>query len=92
MPRRKPRPPAGPPARPLRENQSYEAGPDGDWNVRRLTGSASGKTYRCPGCQQEIPAAQPHVVAWPAEGDGEDRRHWHTGCWSARDRRRPGRR
>jgi hypothetical protein len=89
MPRRKPRPAAGPPVRPLRESQSYEAGPDGEWNVRRLSGASTGKTYRCPGCQQEIPAAVPHVVAWPADGDAEARRHWHTACWAARERRRP---
>jgi hypothetical protein len=33
----------------------------------------------------------PHVVVWPADerGDLGDRRHWHTGCWRARDRRAP---
>ncbi len=32
-----------------------------------------------------------HVVAWPADGRGDlsDRRHWHSGCWRARDRRGP---
>ena len=31
------------------------------------------------------------VVAWPVDGSGDltDRRHWHTGCWKARDRRSP---
>jgi hypothetical protein len=89
MPRRKPRP-TGPPPRPVRESQSYEAGPDGDWNVRRLSGSGSGRTYRCPGCEQELPATVPHVVAWRVDGDAADRRHWHTACWGARSRRRPG--
>ncbi|HEY5031385.1 MAG TPA: hypothetical protein VIJ54_02835, partial [Actinomycetes bacterium] len=62
------------------------------WVVRRVTGSASTKPYRCPGCDQEIRPATPHVVAWPHEaGRGlEDRRHWHSACWQARDRRRPG--
>ena len=62
-----------------------------EWIARRITGSASTKPYRCPGCDQEIRPATPHVVAWPAQtGRGlEDRRHWHTACWSARDRRRP---
>jgi len=53
--------------------------------------AASGlKTYRCPGCDQEIRPGTPHVVAWPGDerGDLTDRRHWHTGCWAARDRRR----
>jgi hypothetical protein len=53
--------------------------------VRSLPGSP-GRTYRCPGCDQELPSAAPHVVAWP-EGREDDRRHWHTACWSARGRR-----
>jgi hypothetical protein len=61
------------------------------WVHRRVTGSAATKAYRCPGCDHEIRPATPHVVAWPAEtGRGlEDRRHWHSGCWDARERRRP---
>ena len=75
-----------------------------DYVVRRITGSTSTKPYRCPGCDQEIRPATPHVVAWPA-GDPDatatsapervaDRRHWHAACWRARDRRtaRAGRR
>jgi hypothetical protein len=71
-----------------------EEWPDGDWVVRSITGSASTKNYRCPGCDHEIRPATPHVVAWPAE-DGErerglgQRRHWHTACWRARGRRGP---
>ena len=53
--------------------------------VRSVAGSP-GRTYRCPGCDQELRSAVPHVVAWP-EGRPDDRRHWHTACWSARDRR-----
>ena len=76
-----------------------EAG-DGDWVVRPLSGSAGGKTYRCPGCDQEIRPGTPHVVTWPAYARDSDlepwdtesaadwRRHWHTACWRARDRRR----
>jgi hypothetical protein len=56
------------------------------WVVRPLTGSTTGRTYRCPGCDQELPAGSPHVVVWP-EGREDDRRHWHTACWGARDRR-----
>ncbi|QSB15879.1 hypothetical protein JQS43_05975 [Natronosporangium hydrolyticum] len=64
------------------------------YRVRHIPGGAAGKTYRCPGCAQEISPGVPHVVAWPESGlagfGGEaDRRHWHTGCWRARDRRRP---
>lgn len=65
-----------------------------DYLVRRLTGAASTKPYRCPGCDQLVRQATPHVVAWPAaDPDGTDRRHWHTACWRARDRRtaRPSR-
>ena len=63
---------------------------DGDWAVRTIPGGASTKTYRCPGCNQEIRPGTPHVVAWPVDGRGDesDRRHWHAGCWRARDRRR----
>jgi hypothetical protein len=67
---------------------AVQAWSDGDWYVRGVTGE---RTYRCPGCEQEIRAGVPHVVAWPADGRGDatDRRHWHTGCWRARDRRTP---
>ncbi len=70
--------------------QSVEVGRDGDWLVRAVSGDV-GKVYRCPGCDQEIGAGVPHVVAWPADerGDLSDRRHWHTGCWRARGRRAP---
>jgi len=64
---------------------------DGDWQVRAISGGASVKTYRCPGCDQEIRPGVAHLVAWPADdrGDLTDRRHWHSGCWRARDRRGP---
>jgi hypothetical protein len=58
--------------------------------VRSVSGSPAGKTYRCPGCDQLIRAAVPHVVAWPADApDAEDRRHWHATCWAARHTRSP---
>ena len=65
---------------------------DGEWMVRSIFGGAATKTYRCPGCVQEIRPGVAHVVAWPIDGRGDesDRRHWHTGCWRARDRRGPG--
>jgi hypothetical protein len=69
---------------------------DGEWLVRGIPGAASTKAYRCPGCDQEIPPGVAHLVAWPADddrsdgrGDVTDRRHWHSGCWRARDRRTP---
>jgi hypothetical protein len=79
-----------------------------DYLVRRVAGGSGStisgsktfsskvsgsKMYRCPGCDQELPSDVAHVVAWPENGRGsEDRRHWHTPCWSARDTRRPTRR
>jgi hypothetical protein len=70
-----------------------ESWPDGDWVIRLVPGSASAKSYRCPGCDQEIPPGTPHLVAWPAELPGpSERRHWHRTCWEQRMRRRPGRR
>jgi hypothetical protein len=59
-----------------------------EYQVRRITGSSSTKAYRCPGCDQMIRTATPHVVAWPlADAEAGDRRHWHRACWDARDRR-----
>lgn len=73
-----------------------EAGADGTaYAVRQVRGSE--KSYRCPGCDQLVPPGTPHVVAWPtehllgADAGLADRRHWHTACWRARDRRRPTR-
>ncbi len=72
-----------------------EAGPDGPWNVREVPASATGRAYRCPGCDQELTSAVAHLVVWPAEhlfgeqGALGDRRHWHRACWAARGRRRP---
>jgi hypothetical protein len=78
--------------RPLRSDivPLTESGPDGEWSVRAVPGAATTKTYRCPGCDQEIRPGLPHVVAWPM-GAEDDRRHWHTPCWSARLNRRSGR-
>jgi len=61
------------------------------WSVRQVRANDSGRVYVCPGCQQDVGAGTPHTVAWPAESMREldNRRHWHTACWSARERRRP---
>ena len=84
MPRR--RPPARRTSPPLRslESRRTEEGPDGyRYEVRAVAGSRATKTYRCPGCDHEIKPGTAHVVVWPADlGDGEDRRHWHTSCWT----------
>jgi hypothetical protein len=64
-----------------------------DYAVRTVTGTSAVKAYRCPGCDQLIPAGVPHVVAWPNDDPSADeRRHWHTACWTARERRAPNRR
>jgi hypothetical protein len=82
--------------------EQVEEAADGDWVVRPAAGGAAGgaKTYRCPGCDQEIRPGMPHLVTWAAyardsdldpwdtESAAELRRHWHTACWRARDRRR----
>lgn len=72
-------------------HQEVEEHADGDWVVRRISGAGATKTYRCPGCDQEIRPGVPHVVAWPADRSAgeDDRRHWHTPCWNARGRRGP---
>ncbi|WP_375489200.1 ATP/GTP-binding protein [uncultured Jatrophihabitans sp.] len=62
-----------------------------DYVVRSVTGQSATKDYRCPGCDQLILAGRPHVVTWPAaDPDADDRRHWHTACWAARNQRAPG--
>ena len=81
------------PRRPLNGGgfQRAEQGSDGDWLVREVTAAQATKAYRCPGCDHEIAPGTPHVVTWPADEHGSvvDRRHWHRGCWTARDRRGP---
>lgn len=65
------------------------------YTVRSLRGNHEGRSYVCPGCQQQLASSVAHLVVWPADGFGEglgdvsDRRHWHTNCWAARDRRPP---
>lgn len=69
-------------------HETIEEHHEGIYMVRRITGSSSTKPYRCPGCDQLIPMATPHTVAW-IEHDVESRRHWHTACWNKRDARKP---
>ena len=76
--------------------ERIESAPDGDWVVRAMPGEATVKTYRCPGCDQEIKPGTAHLVVWPAYTPGlAERRHWHRPCWDRRLRRhaqsRPGR-
>ncbi|QDP97038.1 hypothetical protein FOE78_14895 [Microlunatus elymi] len=79
------------PPRPLSSGHAGAASKaDGRWIVRSISGSSAVKDYRCPGCDQLIRPGTPHVVVWPADpGLGqssglEQRRHWHTSCWSRR--------
>ncbi|WP_233162176.1 hypothetical protein [Glycomyces salinus] len=90
MPRKNRRRSEPEPRRSTAMDSTIVDGPGGRFQVRRITGSAAEKTYRCPGCDLEIRPGTPHTVAWSDGGGGADRRHWHTGCWNARDRRRPG--
>lgn len=45
------------------------------------------KTYRCPGCDHEIPPGLGHEVVMPRDAPHE-RRHWHTGCWRRAESKR----
>lgn len=80
------------PVRPLTVHSSHvESGADGYYyEVRKITGDRAVKTYRCPGCDHEIRIGTPHVVVWQARSE-DDRRHWHTPCWTNRARRGPTR-
>jgi hypothetical protein len=51
--------------------------------IRRIQPYAATKTYRCPGCNQEIAVGVGHVVVVPLAQPGE-RRHWHSSCWEHR--------
>lgn len=68
-----------------------QSAPDGDWVVRTVPGQRTTKCYRCPGCDHEVRTGTQHVVAWPVD-EPDERRHWHTACWTARGRRSPTRR
>jgi hypothetical protein len=65
-------------------------GDDTELEVRRIQPYQARKTYICPGCNQDIPPGVGHVVVVPREAP-DLRRHWHSGCWANRTRRRPGR-
>lgn len=48
--------------------------------VHRVPAYRAAKRYVCPGCQNDVPSGQGHVVAWP-DHLPDDRRHWHLHCW-----------
>ena len=68
--RRRPRPDGSRPGGGGLGPEAVEEHPDGTWVVRRVSGSAATKPYRCPGCDQEVRPATPHVVAWPTDDLG----------------------
>ncbi len=61
---------------------------DDSVTVRVVQPYEARKRYLCPGCNQDIGEGTGHVVAVPHDAP-DLRRHWHKGCWAARDRRRP---
>ncbi|MCV7283539.1 hypothetical protein H7J88_28265 [Mycolicibacterium flavescens] len=89
---RRRRPHRPPPPLPRR----VETGPDGyDYEVRPVPAARAVKTYRCPGCDHEIRPQTAHLVVLPAdmgENAVDERRHWHTPCWTHRATRGPTRR
>ncbi|MGB9111966.1 MAG: hypothetical protein WCF24_04475 [Acidimicrobiales bacterium] len=58
--------------------------------VRMIQPYAATKSYRCPGCNQEITPGVAHLVVVPLAA-ADERRHWHTSCFERRRVRRPGR-
>ncbi|WP_133696039.1 MULTISPECIES: hypothetical protein [Mycobacteriaceae] len=95
MPRRRPERRKSSDLPPLPGQRRIELGADGfDYEVRPVPGARAVKNYRCPGCDHEIRSGTAHVVVWPVdhgESGLDDRRHWHTACWSKRATRGPTR-
>jgi hypothetical protein len=58
--------------------------------VRMIQPYAAIKSYRCPGCNQEIAPGVAHLVVVPLSA-ADDRRHWHTSCFERRTARHRGR-
>lgn len=88
MPRRRVAPRSHP--EPKRHPDRVVTKVDGSWHFRPLRASSAAKEYRCPGCDHVIRVSTPHVVVWPveksllSEAAIDERRHWHTACWSRR--------
>ena len=61
--------------------------PDEPVDVRHIQPYQAVKTYRCPGCDHEIPPGLGHEVVVPRDAP-ELRRHWHTSCWRRVEARR----
>lgn len=60
---------------------------ENDIAIRHIQPYQALKSYRCPGCNGEIPPGRGHKVVVPVL-EPELRRHWHTGCWHSESRRR----
>jgi hypothetical protein len=91
VPRQNRRRSAEPTPRPIGGAETREQWRGELFVIRNVSGQSAVKAYRCPGCDQEIRAGVPHLVSWPAsDAAADDRRHWHSACWAARDRRGPG--
>jgi hypothetical protein len=58
-----------------------------DVDVRHVQPYQASKTYRCPGCDHEIWPGTGHEVVVPRDRP-QDRRHWHSPCWTAETRGR----
>ncbi len=61
---------------------------DARWYELRPAANRKPATYRCPFCEQPLPALRAHMLVFP-EGDRGRRRHAHTDC--VMDARRAGR-
>ncbi|MEZ5186423.1 MAG: hypothetical protein R2720_11810 [Candidatus Nanopelagicales bacterium] len=55
---------------------------EGDFIVQNVSGAQAVKPYVCPGCNQRIAVGTSHVVVWSQHRGPDDRRHWHSPCWS----------
>ncbi|WP_082949176.1 hypothetical protein [Mycolicibacterium celeriflavum] len=81
---------------PMPAPRRVETGPDGyEYEVRSVAAARAVKSYRCPGCDHEIRPGTAHLVVLPADmGERalDERRHWHTACWTHRATRSPTRR
>lgn len=49
------------------------------YDVRSSAGK--NKSYLCPYCHGTIPPGQPHLLSVP-DGQPDERRHYHPGCWN----------
>lgn len=64
------------------------SGEETRWWTFRPAQNLSGSVYRCPLCDERVPALTEHMLIAP-EGDTTRRRHAHTEC--VREARRLGR-